>query len=94
MNNRALLALSLAPLLGASQNLLQANPDVSLIFAQADGLALGAAQAVKVSGVSQRVYVGGFDGETAEGHAFGIDKVPLGLHCLLLGEERFHGKRG
>ena len=50
--------------LNIGQNLLQAHPDVSLIFAQADGLALGAAQAVKVSGVSQRVYVGGFDGDT------------------------------
>jgi len=50
--------------LNIGQNLLQAHPDVSLIFAQADGLALGAAQAVKVSGVSQRIYVGGFDGDT------------------------------
>ncbi len=50
--------------LNITQNLLQANPDVTLIFAQADGLALGAAQAFKVSGVSQRVYLGGFDGDT------------------------------
>ncbi|MDO1583274.1 substrate-binding domain-containing protein [Rhizobium oryzicola] len=50
--------------LNITQNLLQANPDVTLIFAQADGLALGAAQAIKVSGVSQRVYLGGFDGDT------------------------------
>lgn len=50
--------------LNITQNLLQANPDVTLIFAQADGLALGAAQAIKVSGVSQRIYLGGFDGDT------------------------------
>lgn len=50
--------------LDITQNLLQANPDVSIIFAQADGLALGAAQGVKVSGVDQRVYIGGFDGDT------------------------------
>jgi ribose transport system substrate-binding protein len=50
--------------LSIGQNLLQAHPDATMIFAQADGLALGAAQAVKVSGVSQRVYIGGFDGDT------------------------------
>ena len=49
--------------LNITQNLLQANPDVSIVFAQADGLALGAAQAVKVSG-AQGVIVGGFDGDT------------------------------
>ena len=50
--------------LNITQNLLQAHPNVSIIFAQADGLALGAAQGVKVSGVSQRIYIGGFDGDT------------------------------
>ncbi|WP_308917199.1 substrate-binding domain-containing protein [Jannaschia sp. LMIT008] len=50
--------------LDITQNLLQANPDVTLIFAQADGLALGAAQGVRVSNVDQRVYIGGFDGDT------------------------------
>ncbi|EBA06131.1 substrate-binding domain-containing protein [Sagittula stellata] len=50
--------------LDISQNLLQANPDVNLIFGQADGLAMGAMQGVKVSGVEQRVYIGGFDGDT------------------------------
>lgn len=50
--------------LSIGQNLLQAHPDATMIFAQADGLALGAAQSVKVSGVSQRVYIGGFDGDT------------------------------
>lgn len=50
--------------LDITQNLLQANPDVTIIFGQADGLALGAAQGVKVSGVEQRVYIGGFDGDT------------------------------
>lgn len=48
-----------------TQNLLQAHPDVSIIFAQADGLALGAAQAIKVSDMKQAIYVGGFDGDTA-----------------------------
>ena len=50
--------------LNITQNLLQAHPKVSVIFAQADGLALGAAQGVKVSGVEHRIYIGGFDGDT------------------------------
>ena len=50
--------------LDITQNLLQAHPDVSIIFGQADGLALGAAQGVRVSGVEQRVFIGGFDGDT------------------------------
>ncbi len=47
------------------QNMLQANPDISIVFAQADGLALGAAQAIKVANPSQKIVVGGFDGDTA-----------------------------
>ncbi|PDT14062.1 sugar ABC transporter substrate-binding protein [Rhizobium sp. J15] len=47
------------------QNMLQANPDVSIVFAQADALALGAAQAIKVAKPSQKIVVGGFDGDTA-----------------------------
>jgi ribose transport system substrate-binding protein len=50
--------------LNITQNMLQANPDVSIIFAQADALALGAVQAIKVSGAEQRIYLGGFDGDT------------------------------
>ncbi len=48
-----------------TQNLLQAHPDVTLIFAQADALALGAAQAIKVSGAEQKIWLAGFDGDTA-----------------------------
>jgi ribose transport system substrate-binding protein len=48
-----------------TQDLLQSHPNVSLIFGQADALALGAAQAVKVAHPSQRVWIGGFDGDTA-----------------------------
>ncbi len=47
------------------QNMLQANPDVKIVFAQADGLALGAAQAIKVANPSDKVWVAGFDGDTA-----------------------------
>ena len=48
-----------------TQDLLQAHPNVSIIFAQADALALGAAQAVKVANLGRKVWVGGFDGDTA-----------------------------
>ena len=47
------------------QNMLQAHPDVSIVFAEADALALGAAQAIKVANPSQKIWVGGFDGDTA-----------------------------
>lgn len=47
-----------------TQNLLQANPEVSMIFGQADGLAMGAAKAVSAAGLEQRIYVGGYDGDT------------------------------
>jgi ribose transport system substrate-binding protein len=47
------------------QNMLQAHPDISIVFAQADALALGAAQAIKVANPSQKVWLAGFDGDTA-----------------------------
>ena len=48
-----------------AQNMLQANPDVRVIFGQADGLAMGAAKAVEVAGLSDQVIVGGYDGDVA-----------------------------
>lgn len=47
-----------------AQNLLQANPNVNIIFGQADGLAMGAAKAVSAAGATQRIFVGGYDGDT------------------------------
>lgn len=47
------------------QNMLQAHPDVNIVFAEADALALGAAQAIKVANPSQKIWVAGFDGDTA-----------------------------
>jgi ribose transport system substrate-binding protein len=47
------------------QNMLQAHPDISIVFGQADALALGAAQAIKVANPSQKIWVGGHDGDTA-----------------------------
>lgn len=46
-----------------AQNMLQANPDVTIIFGQADGLAMGAAKAVDVAGLSDKVIIGGYDGD-------------------------------
>lgn len=48
-----------------AQNMLQANPDLKLIFGQADGLAMGAAKAVDVAGMSDQVIIGGYDGDVA-----------------------------
>ncbi|KZN14626.1 sugar ABC transporter substrate-binding protein [Marinomonas sp. TW1] len=47
-----------------AQNLLQAYPNVNLIFGQADGLAMGASKAVAASGLKHRIFVGGYDGDT------------------------------
>lgn len=46
-----------------TQNLLQAHPNVKIIFGQADGIAMGAAQAVEVANLKDKVVVGGFDGD-------------------------------
>lgn len=46
-----------------AQNMLQANPDITLIFGQADGLAMGAAKAVDVAGLADKVIIGGYDGD-------------------------------
>lgn len=46
-----------------AQNMLQAHPDVTMIFGQADGLAMGAAKAVDVAGLSDKVFIGGYDGD-------------------------------
>ncbi len=48
-----------------AQNMLQANPDINLIFGQADGLAMGAAKAVEVAGLTDQVTIGGYDGDGA-----------------------------
>lgn len=48
-----------------AQNMLQAHPDLKLIFGQADGLAMGAAKAVDVAGLSDQVIIGGYDGDVA-----------------------------
>ncbi len=48
-----------------AQNMLQAHPDITIIFGQADGLAMGAAKAVEVAGIADKVIIGGYDGDVA-----------------------------
>lgn len=48
-----------------AQNMLQAHPDTQIIFGQADALAMGAAKAVEVAGLSEQIVVGGYDGDVA-----------------------------
>lgn len=48
-----------------AQNMLQAHSDVTIIFGQADGLAMGAAKAVEVAGLADKIIVGGYDGDGA-----------------------------
>jgi ribose transport system substrate-binding protein len=48
-----------------AQDMLQKNPDITIFYGRADALALGAAQAVKVSNVGHKVWVIGFDGDVA-----------------------------
>jgi ribose transport system substrate-binding protein len=46
-----------------AQDMLQRDPTVNIILGQADGIALGAAQAVKLAKPAQKVWVVGFDGD-------------------------------
>lgn len=48
-----------------AQDLLQANPDINIFFGQCDATAMGAAQAVKVAGVTEKILIVGFDGDVA-----------------------------
>jgi ribose transport system substrate-binding protein len=43
--------------------MLQRDPNISVIFGQADGLALGASQAVKLAKPDHKVWVVGYDGD-------------------------------
>jgi ribose transport system substrate-binding protein len=46
-----------------AQDMLQRDPSVNIILGQADGIALGAAQAVKLAKPAEKVWVVGFDGD-------------------------------
>lgn len=47
------------------QNMLQAHPDIKMIFGQADAIAMGAAKAVEAAGLADQIVVGGYDGDVA-----------------------------
>lgn len=55
-----------------AQDMLQRNPNINIFFGRADALALGAAQAAKVAGISDAIIVG-FDGDRA-----GLEAVKAG----------------
>jgi ribose transport system substrate-binding protein len=46
-----------------AQNMLQRDPSINIIIGQADGIALGAAQAVKLAKLPHKIWVVGFDGD-------------------------------
>lgn len=48
-----------------AQDMIQANPDVNIMWGQADAMALGSAQAVRNANLSQDVLIVGFDGDFA-----------------------------
>jgi ribose transport system substrate-binding protein len=48
-----------------AQDMLQANPNINIMWGQADAMALGAAQAVSNANVPQDVLIAGFDGDFA-----------------------------
>lgn len=71
-----------------AQDMLQRHPDITVFFGRADGLALGAAQAVKVGNLDHPVMVVGFDGDVA-----GLKAVQKGtLAATMTQKTQFMGK--
>ena len=71
-----------------AQDMLQRHPDITVFFGRADGLALGAAQAVKVGNLDHPVTVVGFDGDVA-----GLKAVQKGtLAATMTQKTQFMGK--
>ncbi len=71
-----------------AQDMLQRNPAISVFFGRADGLALGAAQAVKVANEDHKVTVVGFDGDVA-----GLKAVQKGtLAATMTQKTQFMGR--
>lgn len=46
-----------------AQDMLQRDPSITVIFGQADGIALGVSQAVKLAKLPQKIWVLGYDGD-------------------------------
>jgi ribose transport system substrate-binding protein len=71
-----------------AQDMLQRHPDITVFFGRADGLALGAAQAVKVANLDHPVMVVGFDGDVA-----GLKAVQKGtLAATMAQKSQFMGR--
>lgn len=68
-----------------AQDMLQRNPNINVIFGQADALALGAAQAVKVANLGHPVTVVGFDGDPA-----GLKAVQDGVLAATMTQKTQH----
>ncbi|MFV0293925.1 MAG: substrate-binding domain-containing protein [Paracoccus sp. (in: a-proteobacteria)] len=68
-----------AEALSVSQNMLQANPDITGIFGFGDDAALAAAVAVKSAGLADQVKVIGFDGMEEARNAVDTDPVMVGV---------------
>lgn len=68
-----------AEALAVSQNMLQANPDITGIFGFGDDAALAAAVAVKSAGLQEQVKVIGFDGMEEARNAVDSDPVMVGV---------------
>jgi len=68
-----------AAALAATQNMLQAHPDITGIFGFGDDAALAAAVAVKTAGLEQQVKVIGFDGMSEAREAVDTNPVMAGV---------------
>lgn len=68
-----------AEALAVSQNMLQANPDITGIFGFGDDAALAAAVAVKSAGLQDQVKVIGFDGMEEARNAVDSDPIMVGV---------------
>lgn len=71
-----------------AQDMLLRAPDINAFFGQANPLALGAAQAVKVAYIHNKVWIFGFDGDIA-----GLEAVRAGtLDATMTQKTRYIGK--
>lgn len=71
-----------------AQDMLQRHPDITVFFGRADGLALGATQAVKVGNLDHPVMVVGFDGDVA-----GLKAIQKGtLAATMTQKSQFMGR--
>jgi len=66
-----------------TQDMLQRNPNINIIFGRADALAMGAAQAAKIAGKS--VLIVGFDGDRA-----GLEAIKSGVFQATMTQQTQH----